>query len=69
MVSKKSYKFIRAAVVIPTGFIEDIINALRPTYEPVLCATGTDRYNSYKAMIKRYSADLNITGLEVFEIP
>ena len=70
MLSKiqKSYKFIRAAVVIPTGFIEDIINALRPTYEPVLWATGTDRYNSYKAMIKKYAADLN-SSIEMFEIP
>ena len=39
----KAYKFIESVVVIPTGFIEDIINELRPTYEPVLWATGTDR--------------------------
>tara|TARA_R110001592_G_scaffold222901_1_gene478224 strand:+ start:4564 stop:7821 length:3258 start_codon:yes stop_codon:yes gene_type:complete len=65
----KSYKFIESVVVISTGFIEDIINELRPVYEPVLWATGTDRYSSYKSMIKRYASDLNITDLDIFEIP
>ena len=65
----KSYKFIESVVVIPSGFIEDIINELRPVYEPVLWATGTDRYSSYKSMIKRYATDLNIQDLDIFEIP
>ena len=64
----KSYKFVESVVTIPSAFIEEIINTLRPTYEPVLWATGTDRYSSYKAMIKKYSSDLNIIGMDVFEI-
>ena len=69
---KKQYKFLKDIVIIPTGGIDTIFNALRPKYEPVLWGTGTDRLKSYGYQVNNdvYRDELNVrSDFGLFEIP
>jgi phosphopantetheine adenylyltransferase len=56
----KQYKFIDAVKESQTGFLDQILNALRPEYEPVLWGTGSDRISDYNRMIKLYGKEANV---------
>jgi phosphopantetheine adenylyltransferase len=56
----KQYKFIDAVKESQTGFLDQILNALRPEYEPVLWGTGSDRLSDYNRMIKLYGKEANV---------
>ncbi len=56
----KQYKFIDAVKESQNGFLDQILNALRPEYEPVLWGTGSDRIADYKRMIKTYGKEANV---------
>jgi phosphopantetheine adenylyltransferase len=56
----KQYKFIDAIREAPTGFLDQILNVLRPEYEPVLWGTGSDRLADYNRMIKLYGKEANV---------
>ena len=56
----KQYKFIDAVREAPTGFLDQILNVLRPEYEPVLWGTGSDRLADYNRMIKLYGKEANV---------
>ena len=69
---KKQYKFLKEIIIIPTGGIDTIFNALRPKYEPVLWGTGTDRLKSYGYQVNNdiYRDELNVrSDFSLFEIP
>ena len=61
----KQYKFIEGVVETQTGFIYNIIDALRPLYEPVLWGTGSDRLKDYERQISKYGKEANV--LEEFQ--
>jgi phosphopantetheine adenylyltransferase len=56
----KQYKFIEGVVETQTGFIYNIIDALRPLYEPVLWGTGSDRLKDYEIQISKYGPEANV---------
>ena len=56
----KQYKFIEGVVETQTGFIYNIIDALRPLYEPVLWGTGSDRLKDYERQISKYGPEANV---------
>ena len=69
---KKQYKFLKEIIIIPTGGIDTIFNALRPKYEPVLWGTGTDRLKSYGYQVNNDSYRDQLNAREdfgLFEIP
>jgi len=69
---KKQYKFLKEIIIVPTGGIDTIFNALRPKYEPVLWGTGTDRLKSYGYQVNNdsYRDQLNAReDFKLFEIP
>lgn len=69
---KKQYKFLKEILIVPTGGIDTIFNALRPKYEPVLWGTGTDRLKSYGYQVNNdsYRDQLNCRAdFGLFEIP
>ena len=68
---KKQYKFLKDILIIPTGGIDTIFNALRPKYEPVLWGTGTDRLAGYGYQVNndQYRDELNCRAdFGLFEI-
>lgn len=68
---KKQYKFLKDILIVPTGGIDTIFNALRPKYEPVLWGTGTDRLKSYGYQVNNdsYRDQLNCRAdFKLFEI-
>lgn len=68
---KKQYKFLKDILIIPTGGIDTIFNALRPNYEPVLWGTGTDRIKGYGYQVNNdsYRDQLNCRAdFGLFEI-
>lgn len=69
---QKQYKFLKEIVIIPTGGIDTIFNALRPKYEPILWGTGSDRMKSYGYQVNNdsYRDQLNVNSdFGLFEIP
>lgn len=69
---QKQYKFLKEIIVIPTGGIDTIFNAVRPKYEPVLWGTGSDRMTSYGYQVNNdsYRDQLNVrSDFGLFEIP
>ena len=56
----KQYKFIAGVVETQTGFIYNILDALRPLYEPVLWGTGSDRLKDYDRQISKYGPEANV---------
>ena len=69
---KKQYKFLKEIIIVPTGGIDTIFNAIRPKYEPVLWGTGTDRLKSYGYQVNNdsYRDQLNVrSDFGLFEIP
>ncbi len=55
--------------IIKTGYLGDVVEALRPKYEPILWGSGSDRVDGYNAQIKfneTRNNELNL--LEEFEI-
>jgi cytidyltransferase-like protein len=69
---KKQYKFLKEILIIPTGGIDTIFNALRPKYEPTLWGTGTDRLKGYGYQVNNdsYRDQLNVrSDFGLFEIP
>ena len=68
---RKQYKFLKEIIVIPTGGIDTIFNAMRPKYEPVLWGTGTDRMAGYGYQVNndKYRDELNCRAdFGLFEI-
>ena len=68
---KKQYKFLKEILIVPTGGIDTIFNALRPKYEPVLWGTGSDRMTSYGYQVNNdsYRDQLNCRAdFGLFEI-
>jgi cytidyltransferase-like protein len=68
---KKQYKFLKDILIVPTGGIDTIFNALRPKYEPVLWGTGSDRMSSYGYQVNNdsYRDQLNCRAdFRLFEI-
>ena len=68
---RKQYKFLKEIIVIPTGGIDTIFNAVRPRYEPVLWGTGTDRMTGYGYQVNndKYRDELNCRAdFGLFEI-
>lgn len=45
-------KMVEGFVVVRRGFIDDIIQALRPKYEPILWGVGDDRIDDYQKQIE-----------------
>ena len=69
---KKQYKFLKEILIVPTGGIDTMFNAMRPKYEPVLWGTGTDRMKGYGFQVNndKYRDQLNCrSDFELFEIP
>lgn len=70
--SLKSKYPIEEVFVIPTGGIDTMFNAMRPTYEPVLWGTGSDRMKTYGYQVNKdtYREDLGVRDdFGLFEIP
>ena len=68
---KKQYKFLKDILIVPTGGIDTIFNAMRPKYEPVLWGTGTDRMTGYGYQVNndKYRDELNCRAdFGLFEI-
>jgi len=66
---QKQYKFLEAAVILPTASIDKIYNRVRPAYEPVLWGAGSDRVKTYEYAINKYKDDLGVLPeFKVFEI-
>jgi len=66
---QKEYKFLEAAYVISNASIDQVLNSLRPTYEPVLWGTGTDRLSSYRRMVDRYREEAHLLPeMQMYEI-
>jgi len=69
---QKQYPFLKEIFVIPTGGIDTMFNAMRPTYEPVLWGTGSDRMKTYGFQVNKdsYREDLGVrSDFGLFEIP
>ena len=65
----KQYKFIDGIRESSTGFLDQVLNSLRPEFEPVLWGTGTDRIKGYERIIKNYGPEANtLPEFEAFEI-
>ena len=65
----KQYKFIDGIREANTGFLDQVLNALRPEFEPVLWGTGSDRIKGYERIIKTYGPEANaLPEFEAFEI-
>ena len=63
------YKFIDGIRESSTGFLDQVLNSLRPEFEPVLWGTGTDRIKGYERIIKNYGPEANtLPEFEAFEI-
>ena len=68
---KSSYP-IQDVFILPTAAIDQMFNAMRPKYEPVLWGTGTDRMKVYGFQVNKdeYRQDLNCReDFQLFEIP
>lgn len=66
---KREYSFIEDIRETKTAFIDQILNSLRPEYEPVLWGTGTDRLKSYQRFIDIYGEEANILPeFDIYEI-
>lgn len=68
---RRQYKFLKEIIVVPTGGIDTIFNAMRPKYEPVLWGTGTDRMVGYGYQVNNdeYRDELNCrSDFGLFEI-
>lgn len=68
---RRQYKFLKEIIVVPTGGIDTIFNAMRPKYEPVLWGTGTDRMVGYGYQVNndKYRDELNCrSDFGLFEI-
>lgn len=59
---KKQYKFLENIFVVPSAGIDILFNELRPTYEPVLWGTGSDRLKAYSYMANsdKYRDELGV---------
>lgn len=69
MAIAKQYNFIEAIREANTGFLDQVLNALRPEFEPVLWGTGTDRMKGYERIIKNYGPEADtLPEFEAFEI-
>ena len=55
-------------IEIPSAGVDQIINSLRPKYEPVLWGTGSDRLKGYGAQIDRYKDYPGFPKIEMYEI-
>lgn len=65
----KQYNFIAGIKEANTGFLDQVLNALRPEFEPVLWGTGTDRIKGYERIIKTYGPEANtLPEFAAFEI-
>lgn len=51
----KNHEFIKDIVFAKKGWIKDIVNSLRPKYEPVLWGFGDDRKENYTSQINNWS--------------
>jgi len=56
----RQYNFIAGVVETQTGFIYNILDSLRPLYEPVLWGTGSDRLKDYERQISKYGPEANV---------
>ena len=68
---QKQYKFLKEILIVPTGGIDTMFNALRPKYEPILWGTGSDRMKSYGYQVNNdsYRDQLNArSDFGLFEI-
>ena len=68
---KSSYP-IEDVFILPTAAIDQMFNAMRPKYEPVLWGTGTDRMKVYGFQVNKdeYRDDLGCReDFQLFEIP
>jgi hypothetical protein len=66
---QKQYNFIDGIREANTGFLDQVLNALRPEFEPVLWGTGTDRIKGYERIIKNYGPEANVLPeFQAFEI-
>ena len=66
---QKQFKFLEAAVILPTAGIDKIYNTVRPAYEPVLWGAGTDRVKSYEYAAKKYAEDLDVLPeFKIYEV-
>lgn len=54
------FSFLQDLLFIKNASIDQILNELRPEYEPVLLGCGEDRYDSYNYMINKYRAEANL---------
>lgn len=54
------FSFLQDLLFVKNASIDDILNELRPEYEPVLWGCGEDRYDSYNYMINKYRAEANL---------
>tara|TARA_S200002703_G_scaffold159446_2_gene172936 strand:+ start:704 stop:2419 length:1716 start_codon:yes stop_codon:yes gene_type:complete len=69
MAIAKQYNFIEAIREANTGFLDQVLNALRPEFEPVLWGTGTDRMKGYERIIKNYGPEADtLPEFQAFEI-
>ena len=69
---QKQYKFLKDIIVLPSAAIDQMFNALRPQYEPVLWGTGTDRIKAYGYQVNNdsYRDQLNARAdFSLYEIP
>lgn len=69
---QKQYKFLKEIIVLPSAAIDQMFNALRPKYEPVLWGTGTDRMKAYGYQVNNdsYRDQLNARAdFALYEIP
>tara|TARA_B100000900_G_scaffold415847_1_gene447484 strand:- start:548 stop:2254 length:1707 start_codon:yes stop_codon:yes gene_type:complete len=57
---QKQYKFIDGIRESNTGFLDQVLNALRPEFEPALWGTGSDRMKDYERVIKTYGKEANV---------
>ena len=65
----KQYNFIEGIREANTGFLDQVLNALRPEFEPVLWGTGTDRIKGYERIIKNYGPEADVLPeFKAFEI-
>jgi cytidyltransferase-like protein len=69
---QKQYKFLKEIIILPSAAIDQMFNALRPKYEPVLWGTGTDRMKAYGYQVNNdsYRDQLNARAdFALYEIP
>lgn len=69
---QKQYKFLKEIIVLPSAAIDQMFNALRPKYEPVLWGTGSDRMKAYGYQVNNdsYRDQLNVrSDFNLYEIP